>query len=517
MQNLPEGLYQVDQETPQTQQTGLPEGLYPIEPAFDATTARQKRIKEVSQTFEDYSKGDINTGELVLQTVGKGAFGMTADYLAEGFGAIFKGLDYILPDLPQDMKDKAGNTVSMLLDTEVGQVATQALKNGYEGWENFRQTHPQAAKDIESVVNIAALLPPSPKGLNKLILPTLGSGKAGTALIDSANATIDQKNARYLYDFLIPEDAQKMSQTREGGLLRQAEFIPDPQQRKMVNTVRTEAGVDYSRSDIFNANQIQSAKDKVKRRVEAIYAGNNVSIDWTTSSQKLIDDVNNFRSTNSQIVSDTTLNNTVDLHLTKALDILASHPKNALGVFRARQEFDRVMQEQNLNLYGGAKTVTKAMNKVVRNSINELLDARVPKAKQERLKHSDLITATNSANQSAVGTGKDAISRTLNTLRHAGVDIRRHMTDLSTVVGAGAAAAVFSSTLPVYAGGTLLAINNLKSPKGRKLLGNLLVSIDKGIKKIQDSGVIEQLRADRVILMDMLKQPMEGQQQEQMQ
>jgi hypothetical protein len=156
-------------------------------------TALNKRFTSLKDTFWDTAEGDINPAETGVQTVGQVA-GIVGDLLGIGIDEV----------TPEPIKKKIEQ-----IATEI--VNTPAAKSVMESYSVFKQKHPQAAKDLESSVDILALLPIG-KGaqiVGKGAKAGAGAVEAGvkSAIVPTGKAM--EKASEVLYKSAIPLSKQE--------------------------------------------------------------------------------------------------------------------------------------------------------------------------------------------------------------------------------------------------------------------------------------------------------------------
>ena len=121
----------------------------------------QEDLKKRGQDFIETAKsaqkgifnqpGGISKTETALQAGGTLAGGIN-DILGEGVRSV---LNAVSPYVPEKIKQVGVD----FLQSDVGQAGLQAIKQGTEMYKSWSKNNPRAAKDLESVVNIASLLP----------------------------------------------------------------------------------------------------------------------------------------------------------------------------------------------------------------------------------------------------------------------------------------------------------------------------------------------------------------------
>lgn len=96
------------------------------------------------------------TGTMALKTLGAGA-----SLLGEGLlDAALRTVKSIIPEAAEEkIAEKGGDALKAIGQTKAGQVGLQALSQGMEAWEGFKEKHPNAASAIGSTLQIAEVIP----------------------------------------------------------------------------------------------------------------------------------------------------------------------------------------------------------------------------------------------------------------------------------------------------------------------------------------------------------------------
>lgn len=125
----------------------------PKEPGFLQRTgeALKKRGSSIVETVKDTATGKLSIGEAGLQTLGAVAGGV-GDIVGEGIKSSIQAL-------PEKVKEPIKQGAVYILQTKVGQAGLEAIGHGVEKYTEWKIANPNLAKDLESVVNIASLLP----------------------------------------------------------------------------------------------------------------------------------------------------------------------------------------------------------------------------------------------------------------------------------------------------------------------------------------------------------------------
>lgn len=116
------------------------------------------------QISADSALGRFTTGqqtglETAVQMAGQGA-GAISDITGSAISLGGRVLSSVTPDsIEKPIVDGAKSAVQSILDTPIGKAGLNALKDGMDAYRSWKQANPRYAADLESVVNIASMLP----------------------------------------------------------------------------------------------------------------------------------------------------------------------------------------------------------------------------------------------------------------------------------------------------------------------------------------------------------------------
>jgi hypothetical protein len=110
------------------------------------------RGQERLEKLEGIESPFLTESQRQLRVAGQ-AIGFAEDIIGESVKSIFKNV------LPESLQESIKANISNVLNTDIGQVAIGALKSGVETYQAFKADNPETAKDIESVMNVAAFIP----------------------------------------------------------------------------------------------------------------------------------------------------------------------------------------------------------------------------------------------------------------------------------------------------------------------------------------------------------------------
>jgi len=121
----------------------------------------EKRQMMLTDVMEATADGEQTYAEGMLQTAGKYGAGLVADFVAETVVSGGRGLakvdGWTTGGKGAELVTRAGNA---FLETEIGEEAMQKLMEGGEAYSAWASANPRAARNVEAVVNVAALTSP---------------------------------------------------------------------------------------------------------------------------------------------------------------------------------------------------------------------------------------------------------------------------------------------------------------------------------------------------------------------
>lgn len=129
----------------------------PVKPDFASRVGQdwEKRGQQAQDIVKDLASGKQTVEETGLQTAGMIAGGV-GDVAGEALKSAGQGIADVTPDFIKKPVAAAG---SAILNSDIGKAGLAALQQGVDAYKKFAEANPRAARDIEAVVNIGALLP----------------------------------------------------------------------------------------------------------------------------------------------------------------------------------------------------------------------------------------------------------------------------------------------------------------------------------------------------------------------
>jgi hypothetical protein len=543
--------------------TNLPEGMSydekPIELEFNVAgvnivpdwveqVARDwdDRDKEVSQTLQDYKKGEMGEIQKNTQLLGKGIAGKGVDLIGgaiwAGVETIGSGISLIVPDeIEEDVINSMKGGLDFLLNTNQGQQASEAIEQGVEAYESWKEENPQYAKTLESVINIASIFAPAKVKVNSKPVPTykqkvlgkIGIGKKGYDTFKRAGTGIERRNIirqrnkemENLSELVLPQvSSEDVGKGFKISAIGNVTLNRSDYDKGILDEVR-KAGVKTSRNEWENAEILIKTGDDLGNKLQAELAKSKDVITPKTLNEAL-DNAAASVTNNVFNATDEAVQKQIALLTTKAKEIFNDRSKyasTALGVLGARKAFDNFVMGQlgKKGFKASDVSVANETMKAIRNAGNDLINNAVPNdfVKRSLLKQSRLYSARDVLFPKAANRARTIVGRQLQNvgkILNLNMEARRVM-----ALGAGVALYNIAPQLMMYAAGGLAVggvsfytIKGALSPQARIALGKLLKLSDKALKEATRGDMKRDLKLGIIAINDMLELPSEKEQEQ---
>ena len=138
-----------------------------IENVANAWDRRRQMAAEITQA---HAKDEQGLAHTTTQMIGKVGVGATFDLMGE---VLIAGGKAVVSDIPDEIKDPVKKGVAeagiAFMNTDMGKEGMEALADGVESYQVWKQENPVHARTFEAIVNIGLLatMPFGPKGAAK--------------------------------------------------------------------------------------------------------------------------------------------------------------------------------------------------------------------------------------------------------------------------------------------------------------------------------------------------------------
>lgn len=380
----------------------------------------------------DIMKADMNnqqTGvESGLQLAGKVVAGGVGDVIGEGLKSVGGAIASVTPDF---IKQPISDASKAILNSDVGKAGLAAIKQGADAYHSFAEANPRAARDIESVVDIAALLPVGkvPEAAGTIVKGATTAAKAGdefvgqglkkaaqavgdvagkVGLVDKSPYKTLPKDERYLADTIEGQGidpgqtAAKMQQARQKGYtLPMADAAESPALRGLGSDVaKTTAGSRAAQAAYDNAAGKETSD--ILQKITEKTAGRAGTVDefskaFQEGSQQIIDNAVKARSGNAEKVFNKLVQKGTNININgimkdpdiaqQIVDSIArvkeTYPSLSKAGYNDIRILHKVQQDLNSFYKEGSQLGKPARNKAF-NALVGQMEAQVPDYKVAR-------------------------------------------------------------------------------------------------------------------------------------
>lgn len=424
--------------------------------------------------------------------------------------------DFAITSLPNSVKQGFENLFSGVKDTEAFKLASQAAEKGFEFYETFKENNPAAAATFENVIDVSVLFSPRPD-ISVLETP------ARKARAKSSKLNIE-KRRKGINQLIAPEELKPNQATEKQGIFGVETWIPDEEASTIVGVLETIPDVDPNASYHHNMRVVQKhIATEAKKLRQFIVKSGNPRIRKNDLALEMGQALEDFKQSSAfrGITPDA---QTIVANLAQdAMTLVGrSGTKNtitAMDLLEVRQKFDNMLNES----YSGVLEPTSASARtkaarVVRNMLNEKLKQVTPGDEAHHLlnqQHNGYLALdrmNNKRNKEANTTLgilarrlKDAalLPSTLGSL---------YFTGKTFVEGAGGVAAV---TTGAVTGVSIYGlIKGLSKANRVGLYADTLSAVNKLIRNTKESDKLFELKAHRLVLLDLLRGEQESEEDE---
>ncbi len=487
------------------------------------------RKQEVEAGIAREAAGEQTAFETVGQLIGKGGFGSAWDIASETLSSAGQFMSAITPDpIEEKVKTAAVNSGLTLLHMLAGPGAVENISEGMDQYQSFAQENPRAAANIESVMNIGMFY--TPKGVK--ITPRGNSAieRGAERLALGAREQTLGGRRDFIDDLVLPFQSATERRTRAGygtteemgGILNQKKPILNSSEKRSAKEVMTIPEVKPTNTYQGNLAAIESTVYDEAAILKKKLSNNDFTIPKEEFSEILdgvrlrIQDHPDLRGRANPQARHTATNYVDDAQRIMD-DLVGDGDVTGSALLQARKDLDnRIMSSP-----GGKKVLDpndpidsakKMAQEEIRKSIYDVIERNAPNI-GVRNTNRRLHNLLNGADNVRVKAGKEAPNRALRLWARAKkvLEVRGTTAQFAgAAVGVGAFTAMTTMAMPflqaMTAGGILyLGGKAVMGPGMKRALSGILSAADKAIKVSKDKDVINQLRADRIILREMLR------------
>lgn len=424
--------------------------------------------------------------------------------------------DFAITSLPNSVRAGAEQIFGSVKDTEVFKTAAEMAEKGLEAYESFKQENPAAAATFENVIDISVLFSPRPD-------IKIFEGPAKSAEGKASRNRFEQRR-QGINQLLAPETLKPSDRTQPRGILGKEEYVPDRETLTITGIMEGISDVDPKASYHHNMRAVQNhITGQAKKLRQFIMQAGNPRIRKNDLALEMSQAIEEYTKSSGYRGITPDAQTIVQALAEDALKLVSEsgtrNTVSAMDLLNIRQQFDDLINEAYAGVLESTSASARAKaSRVVRNILNDKLKELTPGDDARQLldrQHNAYLARdrmNNKRNKEANTTLgivarrlKDAalLPSTLGSLYFTG------KTFVEGAGGLGAVALGGTAGLGIY--GTI----RLMSKQNRlDLYAETLSGLNKLIRNTKESDKLFELKAHRLVILDLLRGEQESEEDE---
>ena len=515
----------------------------------DVYTETPRRIRDAALSVMDKENSlgqpqgivkGFTDPSMLLRTAGEGLVPLVTEPISAGIEiagrSILEGGRSLLEVIPDNYERQLAKTweqaTSALKDTPVYAAGLSALNSGIDTYTTFKTDFPDAARDIESVINIAEIykLPQykSPVNTNQTVF-----GKWSEEQDLRAAELRGMPTRDFLNDLITPKDtpssrAERLDQKvqTDGTFFQRNVYLNTPEEDEMLDVLFNVPEVNKKNTLVGNYNAI--VKDIAKK-------GNILEEQLTKASfvkinvKELKQDLNNsveYLKQNNPLISGVP-STVAEKIFNQTSRIITKVNGTPLSILRARKELDAWLKNQPRDTFGDNANAYTVATKEIRNVLNNAIENSLAKTDldgkpigvnvkfREALREQSLLYKVNDRlGEKAADEFDTALGRLGANIGKLAIRIPTTPLGIFATISYGASAVALGpvaatlGALGVAGTAGYMIKRGAITPRMRESLSLVLRATDKAIKKTRNSEMRRSLALDRAAVVEALKLPL---------
>ena len=485
----------------------------------EAGEAGDRIIKDYQQGIADPKVSGMRMGvEAVLPAAGESvlaggkalrrvAGSLTPDVIEEPLAeaALYVGREAV---------NKLQEVAQFVSESEELAPVLNTAKESWSAFQNFKNSSTANAELVRSAGNLFdfGLIATSPTKVSPL-LDKSNLGKNLTMAGLRQERKTRREGIKEMLDPIIPEDTKgKVILT---GPLRTKTVVPDQLTEDSIDVLTRLKAIDPKATYTDNKIKLREAiNSEAVGLINRIKAKGNPKIDKKNIMSRLEDEADLLLNSEEFAVAGATPS-AIRAYFNIARQKIRESDGTAVGLLQARKEIDDWLEDnlpKALDFSGmNAKTLAVGKLRDVLNSTVAEIIPDLPFTNSLRRQHL-MYVAYDTVAEKARGEARNAIGRSVvNIQRTTGVNVPVNFLGVAGTVGlmgqlmsSGTASYLTAGLSAAYA--AYIGAKMLSSAQTKKALGATLSGINKAIKVTENQEMIAQLKADRLVVISLLKQ-----------
>lgn len=415
--------------------------------------------------------------------------------------------DFAITSLPNSIRQGAEELFNSVKDTEAFQSAAEMAQKGLEFYEQFKQQNPAAAATFENVIDVSILFSPRPD------MKTF-EASAQKAKSRASHHRFKQRR-QGITQLLAPETLKPNERTQRTGFIGRETYVPDRETLNITGILEGIKDVDPKASYHHNMRAVQNhiVEQSKKLRQFIMSAGNprTNKNDLALEMSQTIEDYtksSGYRGITPE--AQTIVSNLAEDAMKLISESGTKNTVSAMDLLKIRQEFDDLLNEAYTGVLDPTSSTARSKAaRVVRTILNDKLKELTPgdDARQllDRQYHAFLARdRMNNKRNKEANTTLGIVARRLKEAALLPSTLGSlYFTGRTFVEGAGGLASVAvagAGGLGVYGAVRLMSKQNRLD-----LYAQTLSGLNKLIRNTKDADKLYELKAHRLVLLDLLR------------
>lgn len=478
---------------------------YPENPQMPITTELMKNFREfpkaAGQALEE-GWDEFDPGKLPIQNIATGI--RTA---GEVGGAAVGTLE---PLVPEWVKETASDVWEWYKETPEGTLLLDIVGHGVEAYENYKSSLPEEQQRIlEDIIDYSAIAAP------RVINPgnVQNYTKKGEYKFKRAASEQSIAERRQGIERMIrPDNMEGEGEVLEVGPLRRKKYqmVPDTHEDRVTSALEIVPEVDHRRSYTYNHNKVQEAATQHRKDLEKlIRKSKNPQIDMEkldVDFATMLDEMDKLPGFHALGPSAQTLAKQQMRELENIISGYGDKKLTAMDILNIRREFDKRVMRSGGKYDADVENAKIFSARHIRNLLNEELKNVLPGDEAHHLLYMQhqLLSGRDILRGKRAKEASNALTRSWSALKNT-----LHLPSTpAALILTGTMAAPFAPYIGAgvaTTGGLWMGYRQLTKPQRKRMLGAMLKTMDQAIEKTKDSALIADLKADRIILYDLLQ------------
>lgn len=360
------------------------------------------------EILKEQYRQSTNLGSVLLQTVTT-PLSLLFDSASE---MVMFGAGAGVAMLPEGLREGAKEEFKALMETEAGQLAWNAAGQGKEAWDRFKETNPNEAANLVSVMELGFT-----KGSGSLVKQPYKPMKLERVGLRNEVKPLAGGDAD-VYEVLFGGDKKTTQQVRltedPKGILGTQEQLASAEQLDLIDMAKS-AGVSGNKTLQQNYNAFQRYYDKLEDNLMKMLARNERKINWAQIDQNLRLNVkaqfDEVVASNPKLMSNKAARQEMATLYNDFLSILDEQGGTLQGLRVARSMFDDRLSRMGYDLSGDALTTRNLSAMSVRRAVNQTVYDVVPETETIFSQMSKMIPALGTLSTKAATEAKTRFGR----------------------------------------------------------------------------------------------------------